>query len=134
MKEPKLPKIATMTVKSDACDEWYGVEVRVTWEKPFDYIAHSRWVKEEQDEWFKKNPKSCHVGPWERERKLRDHVVAQVLARPEWEAYYATPHRVRCEEYEDGPERIVTIPRFTATDFCDWGFSTDGGWLSASDR
>jgi glutamine synthetase len=134
MSEPKLPTIATMTVKSDACDEWYGVEVRVTWKEPFDYPAYSRWVKEEQDAYWKANPKAMRVGPWERERVLRDHVVRQVLARPEWEAYYATPHRVRCEQYEDGPERVVTIPRFNDQDFSDWSFSKDGGWLAASDR
>lgn len=134
MDKPKLPEIATMSVKSDACDEWYGVEVRVTWKEPFDYLAYSRWVKEEQDAFFKANPRWMRVGPWERERVLRDHVVRQALARPEWEAYYAKPRKVSCEQYEDGPERVVTIPRFDDSDFCDWGFSNDGGWIAASTR
>lgn len=129
----KFPTINEIKIRPEACDEWYGVEVRVTWKEPFDYIAHSRWVKEEQDEWFK-NKQSCHVGPWEREKALRDHVLAQVLAHPAWTQFYEKPRFITCEDGEDGPERRVQIPRFKDEDFCDWGFHEKDGWISASDR
>lgn len=130
----KFPAIKEITVKTSVVDEWYGVEVRVTWQEPFDDIAHSREVHAEQGRWFNQFPKTCHVGPWPLEQALRDHVVKQVLAHPAWEAYYAKPRFATCEDGEDGPERRVQIPRFKANDFHDWGFHTNDGWLSASDR
>ena len=130
----KFPEIKTIAIQTETVDEWYGIEVRVTWKEPFDYIAFSREDKEEQDLWFKNNPKTCHVGPWPLAQALRDHIVKQVLAHPAYEAYYAKPRFATCEDGEDGPERRVQIPRFKDDDFCDWAFHTDDGWLSASDR
>lgn len=130
----KFPEIKEITVRTETVDEWYGIEVRVTWKESFDYIAFSREVKAEYTAFNNANPKSCHVGPWPLEKALRDHVVQQVLAHPAYEAYYAKTHFATCEDGEDGPERRVQIPRFTEQDFCDWDFTSTGGWLSASDR
>lgn len=108
----KLPEVATVKVTTSTVDEWYGIDVDVTWKEPLN----------------------CKGFAWEDEKKIRDHVVRQVLTRPEWAEYYSKTHKVSCQEYEDGPERIVTIPRFDSDEFCDYQFSERGGWLSASTR
>lgn len=130
----KFPEIKEIRVVPETIDEWYGVEVRVTWKEPFDYIAFSREVKAEYDLWFKQNPGRCHVGAWPLEEALHDHVVNQVLAHPAWAKFYEKPRFVICEDGGDGPERRVQIPRFKCADFCHWEFNTDDGWVSASYR
>jgi hypothetical protein len=130
----KFPTIKEITVKTSVVDEWYGVEVRVTWAEPFDYIAFSKEKHAEETAWFKSYPNVCHVGPWPLAKALRDHVLKQVLAHPAYAAYYAKPRFATCEDGEDGPERRVQIPRFKDSDFQDWDFFGSDGWLSASDR
>ena len=51
----KFPTVKEVKVHTETVDEWYGIEVIVTWKEPFDYIAFSREDKEEQDLWFKNN-------------------------------------------------------------------------------
>lgn len=129
-----LPTVATIEIRSSTVDEWYGIDVDVTFVEPFAAAAFREAVEAEKQAWFAANPRQAHVGPWPLERGLFDHVVSQVIGSAAWETFYATPRRVTCEEYEDGPEREVVIPRFRAADFGEFDWRTDGAWLSASDR
>jgi hypothetical protein len=130
----KFPEIKEVKISTEVVDEWYGIEVHVTWKEPFDIAEFGKENKAEMERWFKANPKTMHVGPWPLEQALKEYLVKLVLAHPAYEAYYAKPRFVTCEDGEDGPERRVQIPRFKAEDFQDWSFYADHGWLSASDR
>lgn len=130
----KPPTIRDIRIAPEAIDEWYGINVRVTWTEPFPWKAWQDAIRQEENDWFEAHPRQCHVGPWDAERSVVEAVVRQIVQHPAYAEFYAVPRRVRCEEYEDGPERVVTIPRFTERSFSDWGITEQGGWFSASDR
>jgi len=102
-------QIRVASVRPSVVDEWFGVEVRFDWVIP----PEKRWTDDID---------------------LAHQVAAQIVKSPEYAAFYSKPTRVTCEEYEDGPPRQVTLPRFQAEDFVDWNFSSTGGWMTASDR
>ena len=132
---PKLPEtIEIVSVRPTAVDEWYGTVVRFRWPAGFDHRAFGQADHEYSRKWFAENPGRFHVGQWPHEKRLRDRVVRLVMASPEYAAFYETPRRVRCEQYEDGPPRVVHIPRWREGDFSDWDFSEGGGWIEASGR
>ncbi len=129
-----FPVVDKVTVRPSTVDEWYGVDVNVRWKEKFDYHGFLHAVREEEDRWFAEHPREMHVGPWPLMRTFVDRALVQVLAHPAWERFYAEPRTVTCEEYEDGPERRIQIPRFRASDFSDWEFTEWEGWFHASTR
>jgi hypothetical protein len=129
-----FPEIKVTRVYPEVIDEWYGVNVDFDWVKPFDARAFREAVRDEERAWFAAHPREMHVGTFPLEKAIGQHIASRVVASPQWAEFYSKPRSVRAEEYEDGPTRIVTIPRFGERDFDSWDFNERGGYASASTR
>lgn len=126
-----LPPITVTSINPASCDEWYGVEIQFTWD--FNHALYQRIGQAEHDAWFKTH--KSHTGLYPVEKAVHAHVVKQILASQAWKDFYSKPRFTTAQEYEDGPERQVRIPRFeNADDFCDWEFAAEGGYIGAATR
>ena len=130
-----MPKITVTNVKPTTFDEWFGIMVDFVWADGFNYLDHTVRGRAELSRWCDDHPKQ-DIPPdmWPNEVKLKDDIVQQVLASPAWQQFWQTEHRVTCQEYKDGPNRIVKLYQPLAADFDEWTFGQTGSWVGAKDR
>jgi hypothetical protein len=130
----ELPTIRTLRVYPEVVDEWYGIRVEVTWERPFDSALLDRIRNRQQREFSEAHPACVLVGDWPVDYQVSKHVISQVLSHPAYREFWQTEHHVCCQEYEDGPTREVVIPQFSSREFQHSAWRRDGGDLGASRR
>ncbi|MDD3040410.1 hypothetical protein [Bacteroides sp.] len=104
-------EVEITNIYATVVDEWYGVGIEFNFTSPIEMVP------------------SKNDSP-----NFARSIIRTIVNSPEYERYFKTEHRVWVEEYEDGPETEVVIPKFQESHFDHWQFTSKGGFVGASTR